>query len=308
MYYRKQRSINLQDIHSECNSFHRDVLAGLQKQQKELPAKYFYDESGSQLFESICMLEEYYIPQTEIAIMRSNIEEIVDLIGERIVLIEYGCGDCAKTRVLLNNLTSLSAYIPVDISRGQLTNITEKLVADYPQIEVLPVCADYYKNFSLPVPKNTFQNKVVYFPGSSIGNFEPDAAVEWILLIGVDLKKDPDVLHSAYNDDEGMTAAFNLNILKRINNELKGDFQLEYFEHCAFYNHGKGRVEMHLVSTKKQVVHLGNLAIKFAKGESIWTESSYKYYIEEFEHIANSAGFALKRAWTDEKQWFGILC
>jgi len=302
------------------NSFLLDVSAGLQKRQKAIPAKYFYDARGSELFGSICLLDEYYIPQTEIAIMDTNIKEIAGLLGENVVLIEYGCGGCTKTRILLSHLNDPAAYIPVDISRKQLATITRELASDYPDLEILPVCADYSNNLSLPVPRQTGRSKVVYFPGSSIGNFEPDAAVEFLgrinrlcgrngaLLIGVDLKKDSEVLHRAYNDSKGVTAAFNLNLLERINRELDGDFRPEYFKHRAFYNQTEGRIEMHLVSLKEQVVHLDNLAIPFTEGESIWTESSYKYRIEEFEHMANAAGFLLKRAWTDEKQWFSVMC
>ena len=312
--------INLHDLHSDSNSFRQDVLAGLQKRQKEIPAKYFYDARGSELFESICMQDEYYIPPTEIAIMKANIEEIVGLLGESVVLVEYGCGDCTKARILLSHLPDPAAYIPVDISREQLAAITGELISDYPDLEILPVCADYNNTFSLPVHKKMGKSKVVYFPGSSIGNFEPDAAVEFLkrinklcgrdgaLLIGVDLKKDSGVLHRAYNDSQGVTAAFNLNILERINRELGGDFKPDYFEHRALYNQSNGRIEMHLESLKEQVVHLDNLAIRFSAGESIWTESSYKYHIAEFEHLANNAGFALKRAWTDEKQWFSVMC
>jgi dimethylhistidine N-methyltransferase len=301
------------------NSFLQDVSAGLQKRQKAIPAKYFYDARGSEFFGSICLLDEYYIPQTEIAIMDTNIKEIAGLLGENVVLIEYGCGECTKTRILLSHLADPAAYIPVDISAKQLATITKELASDYPDLEILPVCADYSNNLSLPAPSQTGKSKVVYFPGSSIGNFEPDAAIEFLkrinrlcgrdgsLLIGVDLKKDPEVLHRAYNDSRGVTAAFNLNLLERINRELDGDFKSECFEHRAFYNQSKGRIEMHLVSLKEQVVHLDNLAIRFTEGESIWTESSYKYRIEEFEHMANAAGFLLKKAWTDEKQWFSVM-
>lgn len=320
MDYRKDRNINLHDLNPGDSSFYTDVLAGLQKRQKEIPAKYFYDARGSELFEAICMLDEYYIPPTEIAIIKANIEEIAGLLGEKVVLIEYGCGDCTKTRILLNHLADPAAFIPVDISREQLAAVAGELTLDYPDLEILPVCADYSNTFSLPVPEKVGKSRVVYFPGSSVGNFEPSAAVEFLkriyrlcgregtLLIGVDLKKDPDVLYRAYNDSQGMTAAFNLNLLERINHELGGDFKPDYFKHHAFYNQNKSRVEMHLVSLKEQVVHLDNLAVHFFEGETIWTESSYKYHIDEFEHVANAAGFLLKKAWTDEKRQFSVMC
>ncbi len=307
------------DIPGEDSRFFDDVLAGLQKEQKELPAKYFYDARGSELFNSICTLDEYYIPRTEISIMNANIEEIVGALGKKVVLVEYGCGNCTKTRILLSHLQDPVAYIPVDISRKQLATIATELTLDYPDLEILPVCADYNDNISLPVPSKVGNKKVVYYPGSSISNFEPDAAVDFmkrirklygpngVLLIGVDLKKDVDVLNLAYNDSQGVTGVFNLNILERINRELDGDFQLEYFKHCAFYNQIEGRVEMHLVSLREQVVHLDNLAIIFSKGESIWTESSYKYGIEEFKRMANTAGFILEKVWTDKKNWFSVM-
>lgn len=317
---RRDIAINHRGLHLDNNNFRTDVLAGLQKKRKVLSAKYFYDARGSELFESICMLDEYYIPVTEISIMQANIKEIVSLLGESAVLIEYGCGDCTKTRILLDHLLNLVAYIPVDISRTQLTAISQELILAYPSLEILPLCTDYNNTFSLPIPKKRGISNVVYFPGSSIGNFEADTAVEFLkrinrlcgkegtLLIGVDLKKDPGVLYRAYNDSQNLTATFNLNLLERINRELDGDFAIDSFEHRAFYNQSRSRVEMHLVSLKDQVVHLDNLVVYFAKGESIWTESSYKYYIQEFEQMANTAGFVLKKSWTDEKHWFSIMC
>jgi dimethylhistidine N-methyltransferase len=311
--------INPCDLHSDNSNFRADVFAGLQKKQKELPAKYFYDTRGSELFESICMLDEYYIPSTEISILNANIEEIVSFLGENVVLVEYGCGDCSKTRILLSYLRSMVAFIPVDISRQQLIAISRELIMEYPDLEILPVCADYTNTFSLPMPKRVGRSKVVFFPGSSIGNFEPKAATEFLkrinrlcgkdgaLLIGIDLKKDPAVLYRAYNDSQGVTAAFNLNLLERVNYELDGDFKIDYFKHHAFYNQSKSRVEMHLVSLKEQVVNLDNLTVSFTKGESIWTESSYKYHIDDFENMANASGFILKKAWIDEKQWFSIM-
>ncbi|GAI93110.1 unnamed protein product, partial [marine sediment metagenome] len=230
-------------------------------------------------------LDEYYIPSTETDIMASHIEEMVGLLGKNVLLIEYGCGDCTKTRILLDHLCKPTAYIPVDIYREQLLCVTKELTSDYPELEVLPVCADYTSDFLLPAPEKPDDRIVVYFPGSTIGNFDHVAAKHFLkriagvcglgggLLIGVDLKKDPDVLNRAYNDSQGVTAAFNLNLLERINHELNCDFQLKYFKHHAFYNSRQGRVEMHLVSTKDQFVHLDNTTISFAKGERIWTEA-----------------------------------
>ena len=318
MNSKENNQIRLHDFKPGHDRFRAEVLSGLGKSQKELPSKYFYDEQGSRLFERICTLDEYYIPQTEMAIMEACIQEIVELLGPNVLLIEYGCGDCAKTHILLAHLHDPVAYVPIDISREQLLRVAKELASNYPGLEVLPVCADYTSGFELPVPKRPSDRVVVYFPGSTIGNFDPIPAKHFLehiagvcepggaLLIGVDLKKDPGVLHSAYNDSQGVTAAFNLNLLERINRELNCDFQLKCFEHYAFYNPGEGRIEMHLVSLRDQIVHLDNATIPFARGESTWTESSYKFNLDEFQQMAAAAGFKVEQVWTDEKQWFSV--
>jgi len=318
MNSKKRKQIWLHGFNPGQDQFRAEVLSGLQKSQKELPCKYFYDEQGSLLYERICTLDEYYIPRTEATIMEAHIEEMVELPGPHVLLIEYGSGNCAKSRILLDHLHNLAAYVPIDISREQLLRVTKQLTSDYPELEVLPVCADYTSSFELPVPKRPSDRIVVYFPGSTIGNFEPTLAKLFLehiavicgpgggLLIGVDLKKDPTVLHHAYNDRQGVTAAFNLNLLERINRELGCDFQLEWFEHYACYNPREGRIEMHLVSLKDQTVHLDNVTIPFAEGESIWTESSYKFSLDEFEQMVTAAGFRVEHVWTDEQQWFSI--
>ena len=298
--------------------FLAEVLSGLRKLQKELPSKYFYDDYGSYLFERICSLEEYYIPDAEDSIMQEHISEIVELIGPNALLIEYGSGEGKKVRLLLDNLTEPAAYVPIDISQQQLLSFSGELAAEYPALELLPVCADYTSHFDIPDVSGVCNRTVVYFPGSTIGNFDPVPAKQFlegvaqvcgrggVLLIGVDLKKDPDVLHRAYNDKEGVTSAFNLNLLHRINRELSGDFDVESFRHYAFYNPGEGRIEMHLVSLEEQSVHLSGETIAFEKGETIWTESSYKYNLDEFAGIAGTAGFRVRHAWTDDKQWFSV--
>jgi dimethylhistidine N-methyltransferase len=298
--------------------FLTDVLEGLQREPKELPCKYLYDEQGSRLYEGICRLEEYYIPRTEASIMEAHIGEMSRLIGRQVRLIEYGCGNCEKVRFLLDHLEEPVAYIPIDISREQLRRVTGELSEGYPQLEVLPVCADYTHRFELPAARRQGRRAVVYFPGSTISNLAPLPARKFLesmarvcgpgggLLIGVDLKKEPAVLHRAYNDSQGVTAAFNLNILERINRELGADFQPQNFEHYAFYNYPQGRVEMHLISQKEQRVHLDNTSIDFAKGETIWTESSYKYSLEGFKEMASSAGWRVERVWTDDRQWFSV--
>jgi dimethylhistidine N-methyltransferase len=306
------------DFKPGLESFLAEVLIGLRKPQKELPSKYFYDQRGSQLFERICGLKEYYITRTEASIMQAHIEEMVELVGPRVLVIEHGCGNCEKVRFLMDHLHDPVAFIPIDISQEQLLQVAKELDSVYPQLQVLPVCADYTSSFELPVPKQESKRTVVYFPGSTISNFDPIPAKHFLehiaglcgsggaLLIGVDLKKDPAVLHNAYNDREGLTAAFNLNLLARINRELGCDFQLDGFEHYAFYNPRESRVEMHLVSKKGQVVHIEGKTISFAKGESIWTENSYKYNLDEFEQMAAAAGFRVERVWVDEQQWFSV--
>jgi dimethylhistidine N-methyltransferase len=308
----------LHDLIQGQERFLAEVLSGLRKPQKELPSKYFYDERGSALFEHICTLEEYYIPGAEASIMEANIDEMVELIGPRVQLIEYGSGDCTKVRLLLDHLQDVVAYLPIDISQEQLLRESEGLASQYPDLEILPVCADYTGDFKLPVPKRRSERTVVYFPGSTIGNFDPVPAKNFLehiagvcgvgggLLIGVDLKKDPGVLHDAYNDREGVTAEFNLNLLRRINIELDADFEPDCFEHYAFYNPREGRVEMHLVSLKEQVVHIADHSIYFAQGESIWTESSYKFSPEDFAQLAATAGFKVEKLWTDKRQLFSV--
>ena len=298
--------------------FLSEVLDGLQKPQKELPSKYLYDERGADLFERICCLEEYYIPRTEASIMQANIAAMVELIGPRVLLIEYGCGECKKVRFLLDHLPDPVAFVPIDISQEQLKRVAQELTSDYPTLEVLPVCADYTSRLEIPHPKRDFSRKVVYFPGSTIGNFDPIPARHFLehiarvlrpggaLLVGVDLKKNFARLHRAYNDSQGVTAAFNLNLLERINRELNCDFQLDRFQHYALYNPKESRIEMHLVSQKEQTVRLGNTAVHFARGESIWTESSYKYNLDDFQQMAALAGLRVGRVWTDPRQWFSV--
>jgi dimethylhistidine N-methyltransferase len=318
MCFDKSMQTTFYDFKPEQDRFRDDVVNGLQKQQKELPCKYFYDERGSYLFECICGLDEYYIPRTETAIMKTAIEQIAELLGPEVLLIEYGSGSSTKTQILLDHLPDLTAYMPIDISREQLIEATEDLIQRYPRLTIVPVCADYTRGFSLPDIKGPVSRSVAYFPGSTIGNLDPNEARQFLahvarlcgpgggLLIGVDLKKDPAMLHRAYNDSDGVTAQFNLNILERINRELDGKFQVAYFEHYAFYNPQESRVEMHLVSRRDQKVRLDSTSVSFARGESIWTESSYKYNLDEFALLADNAGFAVEHVWTDEQHLFSV--
>jgi dimethylhistidine N-methyltransferase len=301
-----------------AEGFRRDVLAGLSQPVKSLPCKYLYDKEGARWFEAICELEEYYPTRTEVAILRQNMKEIVSLLGPNCCLVELGSGSSFKTRLLLDHLQRPAGYIPVDVAREQLLECSAGLAEDYPGLEVLPVCADYTQPFILPGPPPGSKEKTVFFPGSTIGNFEPDEAGFFLrriaglcdanggLLVGVDLKKDPQVLQPAYNDAQGVTAKFNLNLLARANRELDAAFALSQFEHQAIYNQEAGRIEMHLVSRRRQIVPLNGTEFSFAEGESIVTEHSYKYTRDEFRELAAWAGFEVVRCWTDDNHWFSV--
>jgi dimethylhistidine N-methyltransferase len=318
MQQEQRHQLRLTDLEPELGSFREEVLSGLRKPQKELPSKFFYDERGSELFEQISALDEYYLTRIELGIMRDHAGEMAHLLGPQCLLVEYGSGSSTKTRLLLDHLRQPAAYVPIDISKEHLIQAAMALVAAYPDLEVLPVCADYTTDFELPAPTVPAKRRVVYYPGSTIGNFDREPALHFLrhiaqvcgpgggLLIGVDLRKDPVKLHHAYNDWEGITAAFNLNLLARINRELSADFPLDRFHHYAFYNPREGRVEMHLVSLAHQIVHVGEAAFSFEIGESIWTESSYKYRLDEFAKMAGAAGFAVAQIWTDPQELFSV--
>ncbi len=293
------------------------MIRGLQKPKKELLSKYFYDEVGSDLFEQICDLDEYYPTRTELSILQECVEEIASIVGANCLLIEYGSGSSKKTRKLLDALQTPAAYVPIDISKELLMQTVASLAATYPTLEVLPVCADYTSAFVIPSPKRPVSRRIGYYPGSTIGNFDPEPAKHFLqqiartckgggLLIGVDLKKDFNILHRAYNDQQGLTAQFNKHLLARINQELDANFHIQQFGHYAFYNPGESRIEMHLVSLKNQTVRIGEVEISFKLGESIWTESSYKYTLEEFAELAATAGFTVEHIWTDERQLFSV--
>lgn len=300
------------------DSFLEDALSGLARANKSLPCKYFYDERGSRLFDRICDLEEYYPTRTELGITRDHAAEIADLLGSDCLLVEFGSGSSIKTRVLLDHLTEPAGYVPIDISREHLFRTAAALADRYPRIPMMPVCADYTADIELPASDIAPRNVVGYFPGSTIGNFEPPAALQFLrrvknvcgpgsgLLIGVDLKKDPRLLHAAYNDAQGVTAEFNLNLLARINRELDGDFTLDAFAHYAFFNPLAGRVEMHLVSLERQTVNIAGRRFGFEAGESIHTENCYKHTLQGFEKLAQRAGYRVSDAWLDELRLFSV--
>ncbi len=312
------KTLELFDYHPRTDGWYQEVLTGLQKPIKELPSKLFYDERGSQLFDQICNLPEYYPTRVEQSIMDWYINDMVALLGPGVLLIEYGSGSSQKTRILLNHLPRLSGYVPIDISKEQLRQSAAAIAVSYPDLDVLPVCADYEGYYEIPKPTQPVSRRVVYYPGSTIGNFHPADAVAFLkriravcgqdceFLIGVDLKKDRLVLHRAYNDRAGITAAFNLNILTRLNRELGANFELDKFRHHSFYNEVAGRIEMHLVSLYPQAVRLNGSVISLGAGESIWTESSYKYTLAEFAGLAAQAGLKVSRVWTDSHHLFSV--
>ena len=301
------------------NDFLEDVLIGLSASPRNLPCKYLYDQRGSQLFDEICELEEYYVTRTELEIMRRYAPEMANEIGAGAVLVEYGSGSSLKTPLLLDQLIDLVAYVPVDISLEHLHESAAKLSDAYPELAVSPVCADFIAGFELPHFDRIATGTAFYFPGSTIGNFEPSLANHLLkninnqcgpggsLLIGIDLQKKISTIEAAYNDAKGVTASFNLNMLNRINLELGGDIKLEQFEHVAKYNEKYGRVEIGLQSLQAQVVEIEGKQFAFEKGEEIHTEYSHKYTIDGFAEIASEAGLEFRRAWTDPNDLFAVL-
>ncbi len=299
-------------------SFLDDVLRGLARAQKSIPPKYFYDERGSQLFERICELPEYYPTRTEMAIMARHVDEMVKLLGPDTQLVEFGSGASVKTRLLVDRLEP-SLYVPIDISETALREACKALTLMFPWLNISAVMADFSQPLRLPefvgIPVH---RKVVYFPGSTIGNFTPGEALEFLkgvrgivgpggmLLIGVDLKKDKRVLDAAYDDAQGVTAEFNLNLLHRVNRELGGDFQVKRFRHKAFYDEREGWIEMHLESLYSQFVNVGGQRFEFRPGETIHTEISCKYSVEEFQQLAAGARFHAEKAWTDPANLFAV--
>lgn len=304
------------DLKPEADSLYDNVLSGLSRPHKSIPPKYFYDEHGSRLFDAICETEEYYPTRAEMGILEENLEEICACLGSNCVLVEPGSGSSQKVRLLLDRLEP-HTYMPLDISSDYLKSIAHGLAREYPHLNVTAACVDYTAPMTLPTfPENL--RRIAFFPGSSIGNFEPDEAVVFLgnlanlvkpeggLLIGVDLKKEASILHAAYNDNQGITAKFNVNLLARINRELGADFDLNGFGHKALYNDRMGRIEMYLVSKRNQQVKVDGHCFKFAAGESIHTENSYKYTIGEFHMLAQKAGFGACKVWTDRNNLFSV--
>lgn len=306
-----------------ATAFLQDAVAGLRSTPKRISPKYFYDSEGSLLFDAICELPEYYVTRTELSILEAKAGEIAASLaaGGPCRVVEPGAGSGTKSRLLLRALgpERCVAYVPVDIAGDHLEQMAAQLRGEHPWLRVVPIAADFSAGLSLPEADARAAHTVVYFPGSTIGNFDPDDARRLLarfrdavgsgglVLLGVDLKKDPAELHAAYNDSEGVTAAFNKNVLRRMNVELGADFDLDAFHHYAFYAPVPGRIEMHLVSARRQVVHLGGHAFTFEDGESICTEHSHKYDLATAERLGRSAGLSLADSWLDDGRRFAIL-
>jgi dimethylhistidine N-methyltransferase len=310
-------ALPIEPSHPEAGGFAADAVAGLTASPKRLSPKYFYDSEGSELFERITVLPEYYPTRCELAILRERAGEIAALIPEGAALIEYGSGASTKIRILLDAMKNLAAYVPVEISAEFLDRQIAALQREHPQITMLPVPADFTKPFDLPAAIAGMP-RVGFFPGSTIGNFEPHEAAAFLrqtgktlgagatFIVGVDLVKDTQVLKRAYNDNQGVTARFNLNLLVRMNRELGANFDVAQFEHHALFNREKSRIEMHLASLKRQKVRLCGETIDFRAGETIHTESSYKYTLESFGAMARGSGWTPLKSWTDRDNCFSV--
>jgi dimethylhistidine N-methyltransferase len=305
------------DLAPREESFRDGLLAGLARPRKAISCKFLYDERGSALFEAICATPEYYPTRTELRILEEAAPEIAALLGPDCALVEFGSGNSRKVRTLLDAMAAPRAYLPVDISRELHLHAAGGVAADYPRLEVIAVCADYTESFRLP-PVDGARRLAGFFPGSTIGNFVPEEAAAFLrragrtlgrggfLLVGVDLEKDAETLNAAYNDRAGVTAAFSLNLLARANAELGADFNLDGFEHEAFFAPDEGRIEIYLRSLAEQEVRIGRRSFRFRAGERIHTEYSYKYTVDGFQRLAASAGFRARRCWTDEADLFSV--
>ena len=293
-----------------------EILAGLAEEQKRIPPKYFYDAAGSKLFDAITELPEYYPTRTEVGILERRSDDFSALIDAESV-VEYGSGSSVKVRTLLESVRP-SAYVPVDISKDHLVGAARSIQVDFPELAVYPTCDDYTKPFQLPSPVAEL-SQIAFFPGSSIGNFAPPEADVFLanvarvvgpggwFMIGADLKKDPSVLHAAYNDSSGVTAAFNKNVLRHINYALDADFDLDAFVHEAIYNETDGRIEMYLTAKSEQVVSVAGETVRISESERLHTENSHKFAIDEFGTKVERAGFEVVKSWTDERAYFLVM-
>jgi dimethylhistidine N-methyltransferase len=312
------KDIRLDDRHPDIEDTLHTVRRGLAAKPKKLPSRLFYDERGSALFEAICEQPEYYLTRTEIAIMRDHAGDMAETLGPDVRLVEYGSGSGIKTRMLLEHLESPVAYVPVEISRTALMESVADLAAEFPNVPMQPVCADFTQPLRLPVAARSPRRTVIYFPGSTIGNFETKDAIKILrqmraemsdgggIIVGVDLKKDPAQIEAAYNDAAGVTRDFTLNMLVRLNREIGTDFDVDAFRHRARYNALAGRIETTLVSTKRQEVHVGHDIFAFREDEAMQVEYSCKYSLDDFAQMANKAGLSVARVWMDEDKRFSV--
>ncbi len=311
-----EQKIHFHDMHPTANDILQDVITGLQQSPRSISPKYFYDEYGSQLFDQITELEDYYPARTEIGILQKYKQEIVESLNEGCLLIEPGGGNCSKVRIFVDELKPVM-YVPMDISKEHMLASAKQMSKQHSWLDIHAVCNDFTLKLELPegLPNAP---RVVFFPGSSIGNFQAAEAVHYLsdianlvgesgqLLIGVDLKKDKNILERAYDDSEGVTAKFNMNLLTRLNNEISANFDLKTWSHYAFYNTQQGRIEMHLKSMCEQVVHINDHEFYFAKDETIHTENSCKYSVDEFKKLGIEAGLNPEKVWVDDNQNFSV--
>jgi len=308
------------DLAPESDDFREALLRGLSRDQKSVPCKFLYDERGSRLFERICELDEYYPTRTELGIMREHAGEMADRIGPRALIVELGAGSGKKTHLLLEALEDPAAYLPIEISEAALRHCADTIGEAFPDLEIHPICADYTEPLDVPALADSDERTVAYFPGSTIGNFEPGDAAGFLsriadlcgrgggMLMGVDLYKSPEIIEPAYNDSEGVTAAFSNNLLRRANREAGADFDLEQFEHRAVFDEEKGRIEISQVSQIPQTVRVGDATFDFEEGEGIAIEYSYKFTPDRFRRLAETAGFRAEEMWTDEDELFSVWC
>ena len=312
-------AVTYRDLRPSAQSFGDAVTEGLGRATKSIPSQFFYDDRGSELFERICELEAYYPTRTEIALLRERRDELCRLMGRGCAIVEFGCGSSLKIRALLDAARDAAAYIAIDISKSALISVVRDVAAAFPGLAITAICADYTAPLDVPeLAGDHFQKTIGFFPGSNIGNFTPQQAEAFMVtaaamvgpggdfIVGVDRRKNKARLEAAYNDRQGVTALFNLNLLERINRELGGDIDIASFRHRAFYNDGEGRIEMHLESMRHQTITIGGREYPFAPGETIHTENSYKYEIDEFRALARRAGFEPVAAWSDAGNLFSI--
>lgn len=310
--------LNITDLQPTPDDITGDVLAGLSRSPRQLPSKYFYDRRGSELFEEITRQPEYYLTRVELALLEASLPEIAEIVGPRAHVVEYGSGSGRKTRLLLDALEDPVAYTPIEISRSALAASVERLDREFDDIEVLPVCADFTRPVPLPRPEREAEHAFVFFPGSTLGNFTEPDAVELLramhetmgdrggALIGIDLQKSSVILEAAYNDAAGVTAAFTLNLLARLNRDIGSNFNVDAFSHRATYVEQTGRVETFLVSRDEQTVTVEGQAFVFGRGEAMQVEYSQKYDDAGFAALAEAAGLRVVQGWNDPKDWFGL--